>query len=120
MLPKELDGFARQVLLPAAGDAHLAIGHVLGDDRARPDQRAVAHTHRSHQGRIAADEGPFADGGLELVLAVIVAGDGARTDIGARADLGIPQIGQVIGFGALAQTGFFEPSSSTAPGRRRA
>ena len=35
--------------------------------------------------------------------AVIIAGDRARADIGAGADLGVAEIGQVVGLGALAE-----------------
>src|SRR5690606_15714990 len=38
-----------------------------------------------------------------LVGAVVVAGDGARADVGARTDLGIAQVAQVTGLGALAE-----------------
>ena len=40
--------------------------------------------------------------------AVIIAGDGARADVGPRADLGVAQITQVVGLGPFAQAGLFK------------
>lgn len=50
----------------------------------------------------------LAYGRLELVAAVVIAGDGARADIGARADMGVTEVGQMVGFGALAELRLFE------------
>ncbi len=44
-----------------------------------------------------------ADRGAVFVEAVVIAGDGAGTDIAAGADGGITQIGQMIGLGAGAE-----------------
>jgi hypothetical protein len=43
-----------------------------------------------------------------LVLAVIIAGDGARTDIGASANLGIADVAEVIDLCAFADPGFLD------------
>ena len=43
-----------------------------------------------------------------LVFAVIIAGDGARADIAARADIRIAKITQVVGFGPPAQARLFQ------------
>src|SRR4249919_1729003 len=58
--------------------------HVSGDHRARTDISAVADGHRRNQRRIGADEGALADIGAVLGPAVVVAGDGAGADVGAR------------------------------------
>ena len=42
------------------------------------------------------------------MLAVVIAGDCARADIRARADPGVAQIAEVVGFGPLAQAGLFQ------------
>ena len=60
----------------------------------------LADRDRRHQRAVGADEGAGADHRLVLAEAVVVAGDGAGADIGARADFDIAQIGQVIGLGA--------------------
>src|SRR5690606_7754832 len=54
---------------------------------------------------IGADEGAVADAGGRLVHAVVVAGDGAGTDVDAGADLGIAQVAEVVGLAAGAQAG---------------
>ena len=67
--------------------------HVLGDDRARADIGAVADLDRRDQRRVRADERALADVGAVLGRAVVVAGDGAGADIGARADARVADVG---------------------------
>ena len=50
----------------------------------------------------------LAYGRLELVAAVVIAGDGAGPDIGARADMGVTEVGQMVGFGAFAELRLLE------------
>src|SRR5437667_7733606 len=76
---------------------------ILRHDRARRDHGPAPDRDRRHQGHVAADEGVFPDHRPVLVVPVIVARDGARTDIDAAADLRVAEVAQVVGLGARAQ-----------------
>src|SRR5208282_6293254 len=52
-----------------------------------------------------ADERSVFDHGLVFALSVVVAGNGTGSDVHGLADFSVSEIGQVIGFGAFAQTG---------------
>src|ERR1700730_12971503 len=80
-----------------------AVRHVLHDHRAGADIGAFADLHRRHQRRVRADEGILADFGAVLFDSVVIAEDGAGTDIGALADAAVADIGKVISLGALAE-----------------
>ena len=73
-------------------------------DRPAPVIAPSPTLHRRHQRGIRTDERARADIGEMLVETIVIAGDGARADIGARADARIAQIGQMVGLGA-----FFDP-----------
>ncbi len=83
------DGAALLVFLPGAAEGNGIIGHVCGDDAAGGDIGAIADRHRCDERRVGADEGIRADARDVLVDAVVVAGDGARADIGVRTDEGV-------------------------------
>ena len=51
----------------------------------------LADPHRRHQLGIGADEDIVLDDGLELVHPVVIAGDGASTDVHLGADVRIPR-----------------------------
>ena len=87
-------GPAGDALLLAALDRQAVGLDVLGDHRSGADDRAVADRHRRDQARVGADERPRADHRPILAEAVIIAGDRARADVGARADLGVADVGQ--------------------------
>src|ERR1019366_1122074 len=72
----------------------------------RSDVSAIADADGCDQNGVTADEGVGADDGAVLVHAIVVAGDGAGADVGALADLGIAQVGEVIGLGAASQLDF--------------
>lgn len=63
---------------------------------------------RRHQIGIAADEGIVLDDGLVLVLAVIVAGDGAAADIDMRPYGSIAHIRKMRDLAARSHLRFFE------------
>ena len=56
---------------------------------------AVAHPDRSHKVGVAADETVIADLGAELILAVVVAGDGAAAEVAVLAHIAVADVGQV-------------------------
>ena len=59
--------------------------------------------HGRDQSAVTADESPVFDHGCVLVDSIVVAGDGAGADVDPCADFGIAQIGEMVGFGSLAQ-----------------
>ena len=65
----------------------------------------VAHRDRRDKVRVAADEGIVADGGVELALAIIVAGDGAAAEVAVLAHGGVADVGQVADGVALGKVG---------------
>ena len=102
----------------------------MGDHAAGRDDRAVADGDRRHQRRVGADERALADYRAEFVNAVVIAGDRAGADIGARADVAVADIGEVIGLGSGAEPGgldldeiadmdlLFEDRARAQPGKR--
>src|SRR5690606_25518037 len=80
---------ARHGLLPHPRQGEFARGRIPRQRRARAQRGALAHAHRRDQLGIRPDEGIVLDHGLELVDAIVIAGDGARADVDALADLGI-------------------------------
>src|SRR3546814_13193928 len=78
---------------------------VAGHRAAGADDRVAADPHRRDQRAVRSDEGVLADFGAIFEIAVIIAGDRARADIGPRTDADVAQIGQVVGLGALADLG---------------
>ena len=96
-------------VLPRRGaSASAPVGHVLGDHRARRDQRAVADRDRRDQRAVRADEGAGADLGAVLEDAVVVAGDGAGADVGAGADPRVADVGEVVDLGAFLDDGVLD------------
>ena len=69
------------VHLTSAAQRERAWRNLFRDHAARADVAVRADLKRRDQGRVAADERTLADAGLVLLLAVVVAGDGARADI---------------------------------------
>ena len=69
---------------------------------------ACADLHRCDQSAVRADEEISADFGPVFGDAVIVAGDGSSADIGAGADAGVPDIGEMVGLFGLADLGLFD------------
>ena len=62
----------------------------------------VADLDRRHQHGVAADEGAAADLGRVLADAVVVAGHDAGAEVGALADRGVSQVGEMVGLGSPA------------------
>lgn len=98
--------FRGRIDLPAPGHGKFSGIHVAGDDRSGSHQRMLAQFHGSNQSGIAADETPRADNGAVLAGSVVVAGNGARSDVHARPYFRIAEVAEMAGLGASAQTGF--------------
>lgn len=86
---------ALQIGLAVPGDAQCLRGHVLGDGAAGGGVGTIAHLHGGHKVRVAADEAVIADCSAELILAVVVAGDGAAAEVAVLAHIAVADIGQV-------------------------
>jgi len=78
-------------------------GSAFGDGRARTDRGTGTDAQRRDQHRSRADERSIADLRTPFVGAVVVAGDGARTDVHLAADVRIPHVGEVIGLAARSE-----------------
>ena len=98
LAPPRRRALALALFAPGNGDGVRL--HVLGNHAAGTDHRAAADGDRRHQRRVGAYEGPFADLGAGLLVAVVVAGDRARADVGACADVGVADIAQMVDLGA--------------------
>ena len=86
---------ALQIGLALPGDAQRLCGHILSDGAAGGGVGTVAHLDRGHKVGVAADEAVVPDGGAELVLAVVVAGDGAAAEVAVLAYIAVADVGQV-------------------------
>ena len=88
-------GPAVEVGLALAGDAKCLRGHVFGDGAAGGGVGSVADGDGGHEVGVAADEAVVANGRAELILAVIVAGDGAAAEVAVFAHIAVADVGQV-------------------------
>ena len=88
-------GPALKVGLALPGDAQRLGGHILGDGAAGGGVGTVAYLDRSHKVGVAANEAVIADLGAELILAVVVAGDGAAAEVAVLAHIAVADVGQV-------------------------
>src|ERR1022692_4203637 len=77
--------------------------NILRDARSRPNVGALSDANRRNQGGIASNERAVFNHGAVLVHAIVIAGDGARPDVDAFANLGVAKIGEVVGLGTFAQ-----------------
>ena len=77
------------------GDAQRLRRHVLGDGAAGGGVGTIAHLHGGYKVRVAADEAVIADCSAELILAVVVAGDGAAAEVAVLAHVAVADVGQV-------------------------
>src|SRR5439155_18285247 len=89
--------------LPAARQRELPRRRVLGDGRARADVGAARHAHRRDERGIGTDKALVLDHRAVLLDAVVIAGDGARADVGPGADLGVADVAQMIGLRVRAE-----------------
>src|SRR5205823_7819077 len=94
--------------LAGAAQGQSVCGDILSDRGACGHIRALADTHRRHQGGIAADESTVFDNGYVFVDSIVIAGDCPGAYIDASADFGITQIGEMVGLGAAPQSGLLD------------
>lgn len=86
---------AVEVGLTLPGDAKSLRGDVLGDGAAGGGVGPVADGDGGDKVGVAADEAVVADLSAELVLAVVVAGDGAAAEVAVLAHVAVADVGQV-------------------------
>src|SRR5262249_32905781 len=82
--------------------------HLRGARPPRTDISAPPSLARRPQRSVRAYKGSGADLGAMLGDAVVIAGDGARADIGARTDAGVADIGEVIDLGTFGELRLFD------------
>src|SRR5690606_17139647 len=95
-------------LLNRPRDGQLARRCILGQRGTSPQRGALPHAHGRDQLRIGTDKGIVLDHRQRFVDAIVIAGNGAGANIDACPDLGIANIRQVIGLGALAKHAFLD------------
>src|SRR5437899_12639447 len=86
------------VHLTAAADSQAVCRHVLSNGRAGGDVCVISNAHWRHEDGIAANEDAFANRRGMFLEAVVVTGDGARSDVGLRTNLGIANISEMRHF----------------------
>src|ERR1700688_3688558 len=94
-------------LLRMMRNAERAVGDFAQNRGARRDVDVVADLYRRDQLRVAADHAAAADPREMLIVAVVVDGDYAASDIGFAADNSIAEVTQMARLGALAEAGLF-------------
>ena len=82
--------------LAVASNGEFAGGGIAVDDGAGSDGRVLANGYRRDEGAIGADEDAVFDARHVLVHAVVVAGDGAGTDVHVGTDVGVADVGKVV------------------------
>src|SRR6478672_11208948 len=94
--------------LTAARYRKRVAGYVVRDHRTRSDIGPLPDRHRRDEAGIRPNEGPGPDFGPGFDVAVIVARDGAGTDIRLRADARIADIAEVADFRARPDIGILD------------
>src|SRR5678815_3979920 len=92
-------------LLPNPGEGEGIGRDVFRDRGARSDVGAAADSNRRDELRIASYERTVLDDRHVLLEAVVVAEDGARADVRARADDAVAEIGEVVRLRSFAERG---------------
>lgn len=94
--------------LPAAGQSELIWRAVSAQSTAGTGGGTVANGDWRYQHVAGTDAYLVADDSTVFIDAVVVASDGAGTDIGLFANGGIAQIGKVVSFAAIANGAVFD------------
>ena len=106
LLPRpKATGSPFQIGLAPASNADGVFGHILGNHRTGTNDGSSSNNHRGNKGRIGADEGLRANGGLVFIEPIVVARNGACADVGPLTYGRIPQVAQVAGLRAGPKTG---------------
>src|SRR5208282_1804052 len=84
-----------------------AVLHLANNRRAGRDIHVAADLHRRDQLRVASDHAAIADLRAMLVVAVIVHGDDAASDVGVVADRGVAEVAEMAGLGAPTEPRLF-------------
>src|ERR1700722_3297192 len=94
--------------LPGAPQRKRVGGNPVRDHASRPDVAALSNLNRRHQRRVAADKSPVADGCPMLLLAVVIAGDRARANVDALANLRITEVSKVLALRPISEMGLLQ------------
>src|SRR5690625_5061962 len=94
--------------LARAPQCKCTVRDICGNGRARANARALADDQRRHQRAVRTDEDIIANHRPVLGRAIVVAGNHARAHVDVRTNIGIAEIGQVIGLAAMAKDRIFQ------------
>src|SRR5699024_1515119 len=94
--------------LPRPTDGQLASRRIPVHGRSGADESAGTDLDRRHQTTVGPDEGFIADDRPVLVDPVIVAGNGARTNVDAVTDGRIAHVAEMIDLAAFAHLGLLD------------
>src|SRR5690606_14520734 len=89
--------------LLGAHHTQFAGSDVAADCAAGRDDGIRADRDRGNQRAVRADEGALADHRPVLEIAVVVAGDRARSDVRSRPHLCVAEVAQMVGLGPFAE-----------------
>ena len=89
--------------LAAASQRQSSGGNVFGNAGASSNVSAVADGDWGDQGGVGTDENAVADGGLVLVDAVVITGDGASADVDVCSDVGVAEVVEVVRLGGATE-----------------
>src|SRR5262249_49128991 len=85
-----------------------AVGNVLGDHRSGTSVGAVSDAYWSNQCSVNPGLDPAADDRPVFAGTVVVGGDRAGAEVGAGADVGVADVGEVGHLGARADVGVLD------------
>src|SRR4051794_18188203 len=92
---------------PARVEHECAGRYVVTNRGGSGDVDIVMNGQRCDQGCVRTDLHAITDLGAMLAKAVVVTGDRTRADIGVAPDLGVADIGQMLGLGVFTDERFF-------------
>ena len=90
----------RLVHLTCAANRQRMRWNVICKARCSADVCAISERDRRHERAVASNKDSVPDRCHELISAVVVARDGASSDIAAFADHGVAQVREMVGLGA--------------------
>lgn len=96
--------------------ASLSIGNIFGNGGTSTGGCTTPNGHRSHQRTVAADKSAIANHRPEFIDTVVIAGNGASTNIHLIANFSVAHIAEVIDLAAFANHGFLDFHKVADPG----